>query len=71
MKISDVTSKLITAKTTGYTAGLSLGLAVASGYSKNKNFHKAHKPFAILSATATLAHIGLIEWYKHKYKNNL
>lgn len=62
------TSKFITPKTTGYAATAGLGLSIISGVTKNKSFRKAHKPIAYLSALFTAIHIGLIEYYHHKYK---
>lgn len=67
MKASSVNS-IITPKTTGYAATTALGLAVWSGVSKNKTFRKQHKPLAYLTAILTAIHIGLIEYYHHKYK---
>ena len=68
MKVNSVRNNYLTPKTTGYTATATLGLAVASGVSKNKSFRKTHKPFAYISALLTAAHIALIEYYHHKYK---
>lgn len=68
MKVDSVKRNYITQKTTGYAATASLGLAVVSGISRNKSFRKTHKPFAYISALLTAAHIGLIEYYHHKYK---
>ena len=71
MQISPVRQNpIITPKTTGYSATLGLGLAIASGISKNKSFRKAHKPLAYISAALSLLHIGLIEYYHHKYRKN-
>ena len=67
MKISPI-NQIITPKTTGYSATLALGMATISGISKNRNFRKAHKPFAYLSAALTVIHIALIEYYHHCYK---
>ena len=66
MKINGI----ITPKTTGYAATVSLGLATVSGISKNKTFRKAHKPLAYVTAALTVLHLGLIEYYHHKFKNN-
>lgn len=66
MKINSI----ITPKTTGYAATVSLGLATASGISKNKTFRKAHKPLAYVTAALTLLHIGLIEYYHYKFRKN-
>lgn len=69
MKVSPISkNSIITPKTTGYGATAGLGLSIASGISKNKSFRKAHKPLAYFSAVMTLIHIGLIEYYHHKYK---
>ena len=69
MNVNKIQSTLITPKTTGYAATTSLGLAVLSGASKNKKFRNTHKPFAILTAILTALHIGLIEYYHHKYRS--
>ena len=69
MKVSPISkNSIITPKTTGYSATVGLGLSIASGISKNKSFRKAHKPIAYISGALTLLHIGLIEYYHHKYK---
>ncbi len=68
MKVEKIQS-IVTPKTTGYCAAGSLGFAVLSGVSKNKTFKKLHKPFALVSTFFTLLHIGLIEYYHHKFKN--
>jgi hypothetical protein len=57
----------ITPKSTGYMSAAGVGLAIASGVSKNKSFRKYHKPLALFSGVCTLLHIGLIEYYNHKY----
>ena len=61
---------IVTPKTTGYTAAAGMGLSILSGLSKNKNLKKIHKPLAWSSAAVTLLHIGLIEYYNHKYFAN-
>lgn len=58
-------------KVTGYTAASALCLTTISGLSKNKLIRKSHKPLAWASSVLTLIHIGLIEYYYLKYKNNL
>ena len=68
MKIEKIQS-IITPKTTGYTAAGAFGLAIASGMSKNKTFRKSHKTFGWIGVIATIAHIGLIEYYHYKYKH--
>ena len=68
MKISSI-NQIVTPKSTGYAATTALGVATLSGISKNKNFRKAHKPLAYITAALTALHIGLIEYYHHKYKN--
>lgn len=69
MQVSPIKqNSILTPKTTGYSATVGLGLSIASGVSKNKNFRKAHKPLAYFSAVMTLIHVGLIEYYHHKYK---
>lgn len=65
MRINNVS----TPKTTGYAATVSLGLATASGISKNKCFRKVHKPFAYVTAALTFLHLGVVEYYHHKFKN--
>ena len=69
MKTQPVTvNKIITPKSTGYAATVGLGLSVWSGVSRNKSFRKTHKLLAYITAALTLLHIGLIEYYHHKYK---
>lgn len=69
MNVSPVRrNKILTPKTTGYAATAALGLSVLSGISKNKSFRKTHKTFAYISAFLTAVHVGLIEYYHHKYK---
>lgn len=69
MKVNPVNrNSIITPKSTGYAATTALGLAVWSGVSKNKTFRKQHKPLAYITAALTAIHIGLIEYYHHKYK---
>ena len=69
MKVNSIkNNSYITPKTTGYAATVSMGLALWSGVSKNKTFKKQHKSLAYLSAAFTILHIGLIEYYKYKYK---
>ena len=63
-----IMNKIITPKTTGYAATVGLGLSVWSGVSRNRNFRKTHKPLAYITALLTAIHIGLIEYYHHKYK---
>ena len=65
---SIVMNKIVTPKTTGYAATAGLGLSVWSGISKNRNYRKQHKPLAYITAVLTAIHIGLIEYYHHKYK---
>ncbi len=69
MKIEPVRmNTFLKPKTTGYAATVGLGLTVWSGISKNKKFRKAHKPLAYITTIFTALHIGLIEYYHHKYK---
>lgn len=49
----------ITGELTGLGAGVGLALTVASGYTKNKNFKKQHKNFAIATIVITVLHIFL------------
>ena len=70
MKVSSITEKYVTPKTTGYASAAGLGLAVLSGLSKNKAIRKTHKPFSYITAALTLLHIGLIEYYSYKYRHN-
>ena len=65
MKINSI----ITPKTTGYTATAGLGLSIYSAVSKNKAIRKSHKPIAYITAALTAIHIGLVEYYHHKYKH--
>lgn len=48
---------------TGYSA---LGLGVASGIAAGNKKFKAHKTLAYLAGLLTLAHVGIIEWYRHQ-----
>ena len=68
MKIEKVSS-YITPKTTGYTATIGLSLTMICGSIKNKTCRKIHKPIAWITLFASLFHIGLIEYYKYKFKN--
>lgn len=69
MKIDSVKlNPIITPKTTGYAATVALGASILSGISKNKTLRKQHKVLAYLSAAITALHIGLIEYYHHKFK---
>lgn len=68
MKVQSVCDKFITPKTTGYAAASCIGMSVLSGISKNRIIRKTHKPLAYMSAILTIFHIGLIEYYHHKYK---
>lgn len=70
MKVNPVKKhhSIITPRTTGYAATVGLGAAILSGVSKNKSLRKAHKPLAYITALLTAAHIGLIEYLRHKYK---
>ncbi len=65
MKINPI-QNYITPKTTGYAAAAALGMSVVSA--KVKPLRKAHKSFAYLTAAFTALHIGIIEYYHHKYK---
>lgn len=69
MKVNPI-QQIITPKTSGYAATVGLGASVVSGVSKNKNFRKMHKPLAYMTAILTALHIGLIEYYHHKFKSN-
>ncbi len=69
MKISPI-NKIITPKTTGYTAAAGLCLTAMSGFSKNKTFRKSHKFLAFSTAIITAIHIAQIEYYHLKYKQN-
>lgn len=69
MKIDSVKpNPIITPKTTGYAATVALGASIISGVTKNKTFRRQHKVLAYLSAVLTALHIGLIEYYHHKFK---
>ena len=61
--------KIITPKTTGYTAVVCLGNAVVSGIVKNKTYRKTHKASAYIGAAITAVHIAQIEYYHSKFKN--
>ena len=69
MKIDKIQS-YITPKTTGYASLTGLGLSIAAAYGKSKSIKKAHKPLAYITALTTLVHVGQIEYYHYKYKNN-
>lgn len=64
MKISSI----VTPKSTGYAAAAGLVMSVASGVTKNRVLRRTHKPAAYAAAVLTAVHIGLIEYYHHKYK---
>ncbi len=71
MKVEKITSnQIITPKNTGYAATVALTSSILSGISKNKTFRKQHKTLAYLSAELTALHVGLIEYYHYKFKNN-
>ena len=69
MKVSKISS-IITPKTTGYASAAGLCLTVLSGMSKKRLIYRAHKPLAFLTAGITALHIGLIEYYHHKYSKH-
>lgn len=54
-------------KITGYGATVS---GVASALAIKAKNPKLHKNLAYLAGLLTLTHIGLIEWYNHKFKTN-
>ncbi len=69
MKTNSISmNRIITPRTTGYAATVGLGLSIWSGISKRKQVRRTHKPIAYITALLTALHIGLIEYYKHKYK---
>ena len=69
MQVSSVKSnRILTPKTTGYTATAGLAWSIYSGVSKNKSIRKTHKPAAYISAALTALHIGLIEYNHYKWK---
>ena len=69
MKVSPI-NNIVTPKTTGYAAASGLCLTALSGCSNNKYLRKSHKAFAIATAIITAIHIGQIEYYHLKYKQN-
>ena len=69
MKINSISQQsIVTPKTTGYSATAGMALTVLSGISKNKSIRKTHKPLAYITAAITALHIGLIEYYHHKFR---
>lgn len=54
-------------KITGYGA---TGAGIASVLAIKTKKAKLHKHLAYLSGLLTLTHIGLIEWYHHKFKKS-
>ena len=62
--------RIITPKTTGYAATTCMALAIYSGVTKSKTLKKQHKFLGYLSVLLTAVHIGLIEYYHHKYKSD-
>lgn len=71
-KISDTkysqSKPFLTPKNTGYAASAAMALNCVRAFSKNKTVIKTHKPLGYISAALTALHIGLIEYYHHKYK---
>lgn len=68
MKVNSVLQNYITPKNTGIAATTALGISVMSGISRNRPVKKLHKPSAYLAAIFTVLHIGILEYYHHKYK---
>ena len=68
MKISNITT-YITPKSTGYAAAAGICLAAYSGFAKNRQIKKVHKPIAFMTGVAAIMHIGIIEYYNHRYKS--
>lgn len=68
MDVKRIQSTILTPKYTGYAAAGTLGMAVCSGLTKKNGLKKLHKPFACLSAIFTILHVGVIEYYKYKFK---
>lgn len=46
-----------------------MALTSLRAFSKNKTVRKTHKALAWLSVALTALHVGLIEYYNHKFKN--
>ena len=70
MKITPIDNKFVTSKSTGYAAAVCICLTAISGASKNKAIYRTHKPLALITGIITAIHIGLIEYYNKKYKQN-
>lgn len=69
ISVNETKSKpFLTPKNTGYTATALLGVTTLRAFSKKKGIIKSHKILGAMTAVATLLHIGLIEYYHHKYK---
>ena len=51
--LGDIADKIITPKTTGYTAVVCLGNAVVSGIVKNKTYRKTHKASAYIASISS------------------
>ena len=68
-KVDSVQSKpLLTPKNTGYAAAAGVILTTARAFNKSKPIRKYHKIVGYVTAALTVLHIGLIEYYHHKYK---
>lgn len=59
----------VTPKTTGYASAAGVALSAVSGMSKYKFIRNVHKPLGWTTVGLTAIHIGLIEYYHHKFKN--
>lgn len=58
----------LTPKNTGYTAAGAMLLTGVRAFSRKKSVVKSHKLLGYIASALTAVHIGLIEYYHHKYK---
>lgn len=58
----------LTPRNTGYAAAGAMLLTSVRAFSKDKKIIKSHKLLGYITAALTTLHIGLIEYYHHKYK---
>ena len=63
-KIDNNSRPFLTPKNTGYAAAGAMLLTCI----RKKPLAKYHKPLGWITAGLTALHIGLIEYYHHKYK---
>lgn len=64
-KLKNKIKKVNTVSTTGYA---SIAFGVASAYAARKRKISLHKSLAYISGIFAVLHVGIIEWYKYKYR---